>query len=227
MKKKIYVIDDEIDLQEILKVNLTKEGYDVMAFPSAEKALDSIDKNRPDLIVLDIMMQGISGYDFCKKMRSEPDYKSIPIIFLSAKSEEFDKVLGLELGGDDYVTKPFGIKELISRVKAIFRRSEIREQNTGDVLKYEGIELDADKYQLKVDGKPVKVTKTEFNLLYLFLKNPGKVFTRDNIINSVKGDDIYVIDRTIDVHIMNLRKKIGKYKDLISTFSGVGYGLKA
>ncbi len=166
------------------------------------------------------MMQGMDGYEFCKKIRSSQEHKSIPIIFLSAKSEEFDKVLGLELGGDDYITKPFGIKELLSRVKAVFRRSEIRTENIPDaVLKHEGIELFPDKYTLKVDGKNVKVTKTEFNLLYLFMKHPGKVFTRDNIINSVKGEDIYVIDRTIDVHIMNLRKKLGKYKDLISTFS--------
>ena len=227
MKKKIYVIDDEEDLRDILKVNLSKEGYDISTFPSAEKALDSLGKNIPDLIVLDIMMQGMDGYEFCKNIRSSDEYKSIPIIFLSAKSEEFDKVLGLELGGDDYITKPFGIKELTSRVKAIFRRTEnIKENIPEAVFKYEGIELFPDKYSLKVDGKNVKVTKTEFNLLYLFLKHPGKVFTRDNIINSVKGEDIYVIDRTIDVHIMNLRKKLGKYKDLISTFSGVGYGLK-
>ncbi|MBN2403263.1 MAG: response regulator transcription factor [Spirochaetes bacterium] len=224
--KKIYIIDDEEDLREILRVNLSKEGYDVLAFPSAERALDSIDKKTPDLIILDIMMQGMNGYDFCKKIRTSDKHKSIPIIFLSAKSEEFDKVLGLELGGDDYITKPFGIKELISRVKAIFRRAETNVQSDTDVLKHGGIELFPDKYALKVDGKNIKVTKTEFNLLYLFLKHPGKVFTRDNIINSIKGEDIYVIDRTIDVHIMNLRKKLGKYKDIISTFSGVGYGLK-
>jgi DNA-binding response OmpR family regulator len=227
MKKKIYVIDDEEDLREILQINLSKEGYEVKVFSSAEESLKSIDKDVPELILLDIMMQGMDGYEFCKKIRSSQEHKSIPIIFLSAKSEEFDKVLGLELGGDDYITKPFGIKELLSRVKAVVRRSEIRTENIPDsVLKHEGIELFPDKYTLKVDGKNVKVTKTEFNLLYLFMKHPGKVFTRDNIINSVKGEDIYVIDRTIDVHIMNLRKKLGKYKDLISTFSGVGYGLK-
>lgn len=227
MKKKIFVIDDEKDLQEILHVNLSKEGYEVKVFSSAEEALKSMDKDIPELILLDIMMQGMDGYDFCKKIRSMPQYKSIPVIFLSAKSEEFDKVLGLELGGDDYITKPFGIKELISRVKAVFRRTGLREESDADVLKHGGIELFPAKYLLKVDGKNVKVTKTEFHLLYLFLKHPGKVFTRDNIINSVKGEDIYVIDRTIDVHIMNLRKKLGKYKDSISTFSGVGYGLKA
>ncbi|MFH0976388.1 MAG: response regulator transcription factor [Spirochaetota bacterium] len=228
MKKKIFVIDDEKDLQEILQVNFVKEGYDVRTFSSAEEALEAIESDRPDLILLDIMMQGMDGYDFCKKIRTSADCKTIPIIFLSAKSEEFDKVLGLELGGDDYVTKPFGLKELMSRVKAVFRRSEAHPENTDiSVLKYEGIELYPEKYLLRVDGKNIKVTKTEFNLLYLFMKHPGKVFTRDNIINSVKGEDIYVIDRTIDVHIMNLRKKLGKYKNLISTFSGVGYGLKA
>ncbi len=227
MKKKIYVIDDEEDIREILKVNLSKEGYDVSCFPSGEKALESMEKSTPDLIVLDIMMQGMSGYDFCKSIRSSEKNKPIPIIFLSAKSEEFDKVLGLELGGDDYITKPFGIKELISRVKALFRRAEMRPESDEDVLKHGGIELFPDKYAVKVDGKNIKITKTEFHLLYLFLKHPGKVFTRDNIINSVKGEDIYVIDRTIDVHIMNLRKKLGKYKEVISTFSGVGYGLKA
>jgi DNA-binding response OmpR family regulator len=227
LKKKIFVIDDEKDLQEILQVNLSKEGYEVKCYSSAEEALEAMDNDIPELILLDIMMQGMDGYEFCRKIRSLPQYKSIPVIFLSAKSEEFDKVLGLELGGDDYITKPFGIKELISRVKAVFRRSEIQsEKITDTILKYEGIELFPDKYTLKVDCKNVKVTKTEFNMLYLFMKHPGKVFTRDNIINSIKGEDIYVIDRTIDVHIMNLRKKLGKYKDLISTFSGVGYGLK-
>ncbi len=227
MKKQIYVIDDEKDLQEILHVNLSKEGYDVKAFSSAEEALETIGKDRPDLILLDIMMDGMDGYNFCKEIHSSEGLKSIPIIFLSAKSEEFDKVLGLELGGDDYITKPFGIKELTSRVKAVLRRTETKEDETGNIIfKYEGVELHPDKYQLKVDGNYVKVTKTEFELLHLFMKHPGKVFTRDNIIDSIKGEDIFVIDRTIDVHIMNLRKKLGKYKTMISTFAGVGYGLK-
>ncbi len=226
MNKTIFVIDDEKDLQEIIKVNLSKEGYSVKTFSSAEEALKAMDKAVPDLILLDIMMQGMDGYDFCRKIRSAPQYKSIPVIFLSAKSEEFDKVLGLELGADDYITKPFGIKELIARIKAVFRRSETQAEPDTAVLKHEGIELYPDKFQLKIDGKDIKVTKTEFKLLYLFMKHPGKVFTRDNIINSVKGEDIYVIDRTIDVHVMNLRKKLGMYSNIISTFSGVGYGLK-
>jgi len=226
MKKKIYVIDNEKDLQEILHVNLSKEGYNVKTFSSAEEALKIIEKDHPDLILLDIMMDGMDGYDFCKKIRYSEQLKLVPIIFLSAKSEEFDKVLGLELGGDDYITKPFGIKELISRVKAVLRRTCTKRNETGDnILKYEGVELHSNKYQLLVDGNKVKVTKTEFEILQLFMKYPGKVYTRDNIINSIKGEDIFVIDRTIDVHIMNLRKKLGRYKTMISTFAGVGYGL--
>jgi DNA-binding response OmpR family regulator len=226
MSKTIFIVDDEKDLQDIIKVNLAKEGYSVKAFSSAEEALKAMESGVPDLILLDIMMQGMDGYEFCRKIRSVPAYQSTPVMFLSAKSEEFDKVLGLELGADDYVTKPFGIKELTARIKAVFRRSEIHTEPDTTVLKHEGIELFPDKFQLKIDGKNIKVTKTEFKLLYIFMKHPGKVFTRDNIINSVKGEDIYVIDRTIDVHIMNLRKKLGKYSNVISTFSGVGYGLK-
>ncbi|MDY6968074.1 MAG: response regulator transcription factor [Spirochaetota bacterium] len=227
MKKLIYVIDDEKDIQEILNVNLSKEGYDVKTFSSAEEALKIIDKDYPELILLDIMMDGMDGYDFCKEIRQNDQLKLIPIIFLSAKSEEFDRVLGLELGGDDYIVKPFGIKELISRVKAVLRRGKIKNDETEkNLLRYDGVELYPDKYLLKIDGNNVKVTKTEFEILHLFMKYPGKVFTRNNIIDSVKGEDIFVIDRTIDVHIMNLRKKLGKHKKIITTFPGVGYGLK-
>lgn len=229
MKKLIYAVDDEEDIQEIIRVNLSSEGYEVKTFSSAEKALPEIEKVIPDLIILDIMMSGIDGYEFCRKLRSDEKWKDIPVIFLTAKSEEFDKVLGLELGGDDYVTKPFSVRELISRTKAVLRRSGIKEavdEQGKKTFKYMGIELDPEKFSLKVDGEDVKLTKTEFELLHLFLKYPGKIFTRDNIIDSIKGEDIYVIDRTIDVHIMNLRKKLGKYKSMVSTFSGVGYGIK-
>ncbi len=228
MNKKIFVIDDEQDIQEIVKINLKDDGYKVFCFSSAEEALKELQNTVPGLIVLDIMMEGIDGYEFCKQLKSAPEYKDIPIIFLSAKSDEFDKVLGLELGGDDYITKPFSVKELKSRVKAVLRRS-LQKQNTeenSNKINYKGIELNPDYYTLKIDGMDVSLTKTEFGILHLFMKNPGKIFTRDNIIDSIKGHDVYVIDRTIDVHIMNLRKKLGKYKNVIATFSGVGYGFK-
>jgi len=227
MKKTIFVIDDEKDIREILKINLTSEGYEVITFPSASEAKKRLDTESPDLIVLDIMMEGKDGFEFCREIRSNEKLKSIPVIFLSARSEEFDKVLGLELGGDDYLTKPFSIKELRSRIKAVLRRTgSIPESDKVPILKYKGVELNPEKYSLKVDNDEIKLTKTELNMLTLFMENPGKIFTRDNIINSVRGHDVFVVDRTIDVHIMNLRKKLGDYKNIITTFSGVGYGFK-
>jgi DNA-binding response OmpR family regulator len=227
MKKHIFVIDDEKDIREILKVNLESEGYLVSLFSSASEATKGFESTTPDLIVLDILMEGKDGYEFCKDIRSNKKLKSIPIIFLSAKSEEFDKILGLELGGDDYITKPFSIKELRSRIKAVLRRvDEPLDQEKGKLLKYKGVELNLEQYSLKIDNEEIKLTKTELNMLSLFMENPGKIFSRDNIINSVRGEDVFVIDRTIDVHIMNLRKKLGSYKNIITTFSGIGYGFK-
>jgi len=228
MKKTIFVVDDEKDIREILKINLESEGFSVIAFSSADDAKKGLEREKPDLIVLDVMMEGKDGFQFCREIRSDEKNKFIPVIFLSAKSEEFDKVLGLELGGDDYLTKPFSIKELRSRIKAILRRSENIPGNNkpGVVLNYKGVELNTEQYSLKVDQVEIKLTKTELNILSLFMENPGKIFSRDNIINSVRGHDVFVVDRTIDVHIMNLRKKLGQYKNIITTFSGVGYGFK-
>ncbi|HPS87462.1 MAG TPA: response regulator transcription factor [Spirochaetota bacterium] len=226
MKKTIFVIDDEKDIREILKINLISEGYDVTAFSSAAEAKKGFESEKPDLIILDVMMEDKDGFEFCREIRSSEKLKSIPVIFLSAKSEEFDKVLGLELGGDDYLTKPFSIKELRSRIKAVLRRSGELPEGKKIILKYKGVELNPEQFSLKVDGEEIKLTKTELNMLSLFMENPGKVFTRDNIINSVRGHDVFVVDRTIDVHIMNLRKKLGDYKNIITTFSGVGYGFK-
>jgi len=228
MSKKIFVIDDEKDIQEIIRINLRGEGYDIACFSTAEEALKGLEASGPDLFILDIMMPGIDGYEFCRRVRASDSWKRIPIIFLSARSDEIDRVLGLELGGDDYMTKPFSVKELKSRVKAMFRRMSRVESDGQErrLLVYEGIELNPDHYSLTVDGKNVDLTKTEFEILRLLLENPGKIFTRDNIIDSIKGQDVYVIDRTVDVHVMNLRKKLGSYKNVIKTFSGVGYGFK-
>ena len=227
MKKKIFAIDDERDIQEIIRVNLEKEGFEVHVFSSADLAEKHLKKgNIPDLIILDIMMPGTDGYEFCRRLKSVREFASIPVIFLSAKTEEFDKVLGFELGGDDYITKPFGVKELKARVKARLRMSDASQDGKDLVLRYEGVELFPERYCLMVDGRDVELTKTEILILRLFLENPGKIFSRDNIIDSVRGHDAYVVDRTIDVHIMNLRKKMGPYKNAIRTFSGVGYGFK-
>jgi len=227
MNRKIFIIDDERDILDILEINLKGEGYEVFSFINAENALPALEKTRPALCIVDIMMGGIDGFEFCRRLRSDDRWKAVPIIFLSARTEEFDKVLGLELGADDYIAKPFSVREVLSRVKAVLRRaSDQTSSGEGTVLKYRGVELYPEKYTVTVDGTDVKMTRTEFELLRLFLRYPGKVFTRDNIIDSIRGDDVYVVDRTIDVHVMNLRKKLGPYKDVISTFSGVGYGIK-
>jgi DNA-binding response OmpR family regulator len=228
MKKLIFVIDDEQDILDILEMNLAKEGYNIKTFISGEDALAFMNGIVPDLIILDIMMNGMDGYEFCRIIRTNEKYLKTPVLFLSAKSDEFDKVLGLELGGDDFVTKPFSIKELKSRIKAILRRSDKNPlaDEEKDFIIFKGITLFPQQYRVSVDGEDIEMTKTEIGILYLFLKNPGKIFTRDNIIDSIRGNDVYVVDRTIDVHIMNLRKKLGPYKNSIKTFSGVGYGLR-
>ncbi|HQQ50289.1 MAG TPA: response regulator transcription factor [Spirochaetota bacterium] len=224
---KIYVVDDEKDIREILKVNLQKNGYDVNTFASAEEVLKQLAIAKPDLFILDIMMNGMDGLDLCKHIRASRELTTIPILFLSAKSAELDKVLGLELGADDYLTKPFSIHELIARVKAIMRRSQTKQElSPKEILTYNAILLYPDKFQVTIDNQNIDLTKTEFLILKLFMQYPGKIFSRDNIIDSIRGDNVYVIDRTIDVHIMNLRKKLGTYKDAIKTYSGVGYGLK-
>jgi two-component system, OmpR family, alkaline phosphatase synthesis response regulator PhoP len=228
MGKKIFVIDDEKDIQDIIGINLGAEGYDVSCHSSAEEALAALKAGAPDLFILDVMMPGMDGFEFCRRVRGNEAWSGIPVIFLSARSDEIDRVLGLELGGDDYMTKPFSVKELTSRVKAMFRRTA-RSDSAGDaarVLTCEGIVLNPEQHSLTVDGSGVDLTKTEFEILRLFLENPGKVFTRDNIIDSIKGRDVYVIDRTVDVHVMNLRKKLGPYKGAIKTISGVGYGFR-
>lgn len=231
MNNIIFAVDDEADILEILEINLQKNGYQVHTFTSADLAKNALGNITPSLILLDIMMTGTDGYTFCRWLRSEEKYKNIPVIFLSAKNEEFDRVLGLELGGDDFVSKPFSVKELISRVKAVLRRTNHADgtkenDNQKEKIVYKGIELFPERYTVTVDGEEINLTKSEFQILYMFLKYPGKIFSRDNIIDSIRGDDVYVIDRTIDVHIMNIRKKLGPYKNVIKTFSGIGYGFK-
>jgi two-component system alkaline phosphatase synthesis response regulator PhoP len=233
MSYTIFVIDDEKDIQEILRVNFAG-SYNTFTFSSAEEADLKLQENIiPDLIILDIMMEGIDGYEFCKYLSSSENYKKIPVIFLSAKTDEFDKILGLELGGDDYITKPFSMKELNARVKTVLRRSEKRnytaiqpEDSDRKIITYRELTLSPEEFSLKLKDEHIKLTKTEFEILHLFLSNPNKVFSRNNIIDSVRGNDIYVVDRTIDVHIKNIRKKLREYKNILSTFSGVGYGFK-
>ena len=196
MKKKIFIVDDEKDIREILKVNLIQEGYDVYLFSSASEAAKGLNSEKPDLIILDIMMEGKDGFEFCRDIRSNEKFKSIPVIFLSARSEEFDKVLGLELGGDDFITKPFSVKELKARIKAILRRAQSTPEKYEDMaLTYKGVELNTEQFSLSVDGEDIKLTKTEFNILRLFMENPGKVFTIQQLFEHGWGEEFICNDK--------------------------------
>ena len=220
---KILVVDDEEDLCEILKFNLEAEGYEVDTANSAEEALQMhlADYN---LLLLDVMMGEMNGFKMALLLRKNEKLKHIPIIFLTAKDTENDMLTGFSLGADDYISKPFSIRQVIARVKAVLRRTSNREkQPDGDLLTYETLSLDIKRIKATVDGKPVPLTKKEFEILRLLLENKGNVFSREEILSRVWKDEVYVLDRTIDVNITRLRKKIDPYGKNIVTRLGFGY----
>lgn len=217
----ILIVDDEVDIREILQFNLENEGYKIDLAESAEEA---IKKLRPDhrLILLDVMMGGISGFKMADQLRKAGNY--IPIIFLTAKDTENDMLTGFSIGGDDYISKPFSIKEVIARVKTVLKRTALPAQtNQGDTLSIGNLSIDMDMKTVSVSGKPVELTKTEFNILTLLVKNTGKVFSRSDILAKAWEGDGIVLERTVDVHIARLRKKIGVYGDHIVNRTGYGY----
>ena len=219
MPKLIAIIDDEDDLRLAVKKGLEKEGYQVKDFAHADALFKFANNTAPDLFILDIMLPDTNGLAICKQIRNTPKLAAIPIIFLSAKSEEIDKVLGLELGSDDYITKPFSLKELAARVKARLRR--IEEAKTD--LRAKKLVLNEEGLDVAADGKKIQLTLTEFKILQLLYTKQGKAFSREQILDYVWGEDKEVFDRTIDVHIKNLREKIGKYGKNIKNIRGVGY----
>lgn len=220
---KILVVDDEDDLCEILKFNLETEGYEVDTAFSAEEALKR-DISSYQLLLLDVMMGEMSGFKMASLLRKNEKTAGIPIIFLTAKDTENDMLTGFSLGADDYISKPFSIRQVIARVKAVLRRTSNREkQPDGDLLTYETLSLDIKRIKATVDGKPVPLTKKEFEILRLLLENKGNVFSREEILSRVWKDEVYVLDRTIDVNITRLRKKIDPYGKNIVTRLGFGY----
>ncbi|MBO8132032.1 MAG: response regulator transcription factor [Candidatus Marinimicrobia bacterium] len=221
-RKKILIVDDEKDLRNILSYNLTMSGYEVLEASNGLDAIKLMETEGIDMVILDIMMPGKDGYEVCREIR-ERGYK-VPIIFLTAKDTEFDEVLGLELGADDYVKKPFGVNSLISRVKSIFRRIEDNKKKSVEkIIKYAGLEIDLEGHLVRIDGKKVEFPKKEFELLAFLASNPGKVYPREVLLEKIWRGDVYVIDRTVDVHIGRIRKKLGRYSDYIQTIVGVGY----
>lgn len=217
--KRILIADDEPDILEIVQYNLVREGYEVSTAKDGDDALVKAKIQKPDLIILDIMMPKRTGVEVCEILRSQPAFKETLIIFLTALSDESSHIKGLETGGDDYVTKPISPKVLVSRVNALFRRST-KDQHE-KIIKIDNLEIDPDKFEVIIDGKEVVLAKKEFELLYLLASRPGRVFLRNEILNQVWGNDVIVGDRTIDVHIRKVRQKLGI--DCITTVKGVGY----
>jgi len=223
-KYRILVVDDEQDLCEILRFNLETEGYLVETANSAEEALERTDLGSFHLMLVDVMMGGISGFAMAKRLKTNKETEKTPIIFLTARSSENDKLTGFNLGADDYISKPFSLREMIVRVRAVLRRTqETITAEEHNVLKYHGLTMDLDKKTVTVDGEEIQMTKTEYQLLHLLLSERGKVFSRDELLRRVWPKDTYVLDRTVDVNITRLRKKIGPYAQFIVTRLGFGY----
>lgn len=222
-KYRILVVDDEQDLCEILKFNLETEGYVVETANSAEEAM-TMDVSSFNLLLLDVMMGEMSGFAMAKKLKENPMTANIPIIFLTARDTENDTVTGFNLGADDYISKPFSIREVLVRIRAVIRRTKESDDSTEPkTLKYQGLEMDLDKKTVTIDGEDVPFTKTEFELLHLFLSEKGHVFSRQELIDRIWPKDVLVLDRTVDVNITRLRKKIGRFAKCIVTRLGFGY----
>lgn len=222
MKKKVLVVDDEKDILELLKYNLEKEGYETICENNGEKVLEMVNKEKPDLIVLDLMLPELSGIEICKSLKRNDNLASIPVIMLTAKDTEADIIIGLELGADDYITKPFSPKVVIARIKSVLRRTKEKFAKK-EYIHIADLEIDISKHKVIIKGKCVELTITEFRILEFFARHPGRVYTRDQILNNAWTEDSFVVDRTVDVHIRGLRKKMGKMADLIETVRGVGY----
>lgn len=219
----ILVVDDETDLTEILKFNLETEGYNVTTAASAEEAL-TLNIASYNLLLLDVMMGGMSGFALARKLKENPETAHVPIIFLTARDTENDTVTGFNLGADDYISKPFSIREVMVRVRAVLRRTTTDSAAAeSHVLSYQGIELNLDKKTVNIDGQDVPFTKTEFELLHLLIGERGRVFSRQELIDRVWPRDVMVLDRTVDVNITRLRKKIGRFSKCIVTRLGFGY----
>lgn len=226
MKKYIAIVDDEPDILELVSINLKKSGFITAEFEDAGSMLDSLNERLPDLIILDLMLPDADGFDVCKQLKRDPDHQNIPVIMLTAKGDEMDRILGLEFGADDYVVKPFSVRELIARVKAVLRRGVIEEEDK--VIRIgKDLLIDLQKYETNWKGQKIDLTSTEYKILRLLAQKKGWVYSRNQILDYLWGNDKIVVDRTIDVHIRNLREKLKEAGKYIKNVRGVGYKLEA
>ena len=226
-KKRILAVDDEVDILEILKFHLSRDGYEVVTAKSGEDALQTADIFNPDLILLDLMLPGIDGLTTCRKLKSSEKTQHIPIIMLTAKGDESDIVAGLEFGADDYITKPFSSKIVSARIKALLRRTGDKVAESNDTVQVAGLFMNPQTREVTFNGESLKLTYSEFEILFLLSGTPGRVYTRNQIVNKIKGGDYPVTERSIDVQIVSLRKKLKGSSGLIETIRGVGYKFKS
>lgn len=221
----VLLIEDEPAQREVLAYNLNAEGFDVATTDNGDEALILVDEVQPDVIILDWMLPGVSGIEICRRLKMKPETRNIPVIMLTARTEEADRVRGLETGADDYVVKPYSVMELLARVRTQLRR--VRPASVGELLEFEDIVLNSETHRVMRDGKPLKLGPTEFRLLSTFIEKPGRVWTREQLLDRVWGRDIYVDTRTVDVHIGRLRKSLCQHggEDPVRTVRGAGYAL--
>ena len=225
-KANILVVDDEDDILELLQYNLKREGYQVSGVTSGEEGLKLIRQSLPDLAILDLMLPGVDGFEVCRLIKGDPRTQHIPVIMLTAKSEETDVVAGLELGADDYITKPFKPRILLARVKAALRAKAAKVQESESLVRIHELIIDPGRHEVLVDNEPIELTYTEFAVLHFLARQPGRVFSRYQIVDAVRGIDYPVTERSVDVQIVGVRKKLGPYGRYIETVRGVGYKFK-
>ena len=225
-KKNILIVEDEKDIQELIRYNLSKEGYQVTSADSGEEGLQAVQSLHPDLVILDLMLPGMDGMEVCRQMKKNPATADIPIIMLTAKGDESDIVAGLEMGADDYVTKPFSLKVFVTRVLAVLRRGMSETTNDEEVLRFPELVIHPGRHEVRVNDKPVSLTYTEFGILKYLASRPGWVFTRNQIVEAVRGDGYSVTERSVDFQVVGLRKKLAQAAGRIETVRGVGYRFK-
>lgn len=225
-KPLVMALDDEPDILELLRVNLEKAGMEISTHLSPAPFITELETRIPDAIVLDIMLPDMDGLEICKRIRGDERIASVPILFLTARGDELDIILGLELGGDDYMVKPFSPKELIARLKAILRRSRSKKKEPETLPRIGGMEIDSNRHEVRIGEQKINLTATEFDILKILAQKPGWVFSRQMILDRLWGDEKDVLDRTIDVHIKNLREKLGPAGRLVQSIRGVGYKLE-